>query len=366
VGITVAVPYVCSDLATRHDPAGEVWIGLRTPGTELGERAELIRSALREAGGSEVAAERHPDQRALALHDPALARYLREAWERWTEAGLDRDPGQGRVVPYLFPHPELLAGLPLREPRSAAARAGRFSYDTMTLIGPGTWEAARGALDAALTAADLVVGGEPLAYALCRPPGHHATRGAIGGSCYLNNAAAAAHALAEGLGAPVAVLDIDAHHGNGTAAIFCEEPAVLTGSAHVDPAAGWFPHYAGFAEETGSAAGAGTNLNLPLPPGTGDRRWLAAVEHLAGWARRSGARALVVALGVDAVAGDPESPFEVSAGALVEAGSLLGGLGLPTVAVQEGGYRLETLGELVATTLDALARANASALARAS
>jgi len=216
----------------------------------------------------------------------------------------------------------------------------------MTLIGPGTWEAARAAVDTALTAAALVLEGEPAAYACCRPPGHHATRSSFGGSCYLNNAAAAAARL-RAAGHRVAVLDIDAHHGNGTQAIFYEDPEVLVGSVHVDPAAGWFPHFLGFASETGG----GANRNLPIAPGSGDEPWLAAVRDLAEWARTGDAAALVVALGVDAAGGDPESPLEVSAAGFREAGRALGALGLPTVLVQEGGYDLDTLGELVREVL---------------
>ena len=183
----------------------------------------------------------------------------------------------------------------------------------MTLIGPGTWEAARAAVDAALTATDLVLAGEPAAYACCRPPGHHATRACFGGSCYLNNSAAAAARLREALDGPVAIIDVDAHHGNGTQAIFYEDPDVLVGSVHVDPGAGWFPHFLGFAAETGGGAGAGANRNVPLAPGSGDEPWLEAVSGLATWARECDARALVVALGVDAAAGDPESPLRVTA-----------------------------------------------------
>ena len=231
-----------------------------------------------------------------------------------------------------------------------SARAGRFAYDTMTLIGPGTWEAARAATDSAATAADLVLAGAPAAYACCRPPGHHVTRGCFGGSCYLNNTAVAAARLRQALAAPVAVLDIDAHHGNGTQSIFYADPDVLVGSVHVDPGAGWFPHYLGFADELGG----GANRNLPLAPGTGDEGWLEAVAELAAWVKESDARALVIALGVDAAAGDPESPLNVSAAGYRAAGRALGSLGLPTVIVQEGGYDLETIGALVRETLEGI------------
>ncbi len=351
-----AIPVVWSESHRSHRPDGEVWVGVRTPGTEVPERADLIRAALLAAGAEEVAAEPHPDEALLRAHDPALLDYLAGAWEAWLADGLDDDPGQNRVVPYLFPHPGLLEGLTPAAPAAASARAGLFAYDTMTLIGPGTWAAARGAADTALTAADLVLAGRPVAYACCRPPGHHATRTAFGGSCYLNNGAIAAAALRDALDAPVAVLDVDAHHGNGTQAIFYEDPTVLTGSVHVDPAAGWFPHFLGTAAETGRGAGAGANRNLPLPPGSGDGRWLEAVAALVGWARERGAAALVVALGVDAAAGDPESPLEVGVDGYREAAALLGSLDLPTVVVQEGGYDLTRLAVLVEAFLTALAR----------
>jgi acetoin utilization deacetylase AcuC-like enzyme len=354
------MPVVWSDRHRLHDPGGEVWVGVRTPGTEVAARAERIRNALLAARAPLVEATAHPDEAALALHDPGLVGWLREAWPQWSDSGLTENPGQDRVVPYLFPHPGLLGNLPLAEPAATAARAGRWCYDTMTLVGPGTWAAARAALDTALTAADLVAGGKPAAYACCRPPGHHATRGAYGGSCYLNNAAAAAGALREQAGGPVAILDIDAHHGNGTQSLFWSEPEVATGSVHVDPGAGWFPHFLGFAGERGGGEGEGANLNLPLAPGSGDDPWLEAVAALCDFAAGAGAAGLVVALGVDAAATDPESPLAVTAEGYRAAGELLGGLGLPTVVVQEGGYDLERIGELVVAALEGLSAASGS------
>jgi acetoin utilization deacetylase AcuC-like enzyme len=232
------------------------------------------------------------------------------------------------------------------------ARAGLYCYDTMTLVGPGSWAAIRGAVDAAQTAADLVSAGERLAYALCRPPGHHATPGGYGGSCYLNNAAVAAQALRQAGARRVAVLDIDAHHGNGTQAIFYHRPDVWYGSLHVDPGAGWFPHYAGYSDERGTGPGDGANRNIPLAPGTGDDGWLAALDALCqdNFFERP-VDALVVSLGVDAAAADPESPLQVTDRAYREAGRKIAALG-PAVFVQEGGYDLASLGGLVVATLE--------------
>jgi acetoin utilization deacetylase AcuC-like enzyme len=337
------IPFVWSDECLRHEPAAEIWLGVRTTATEVPARAAAIRDALLAAGAHEVAVAPHPDDALLAVHDAALVEYLRTAWPSWSEAGLASD----RVVPYVFARPELTGGRPPTVPAAAWARPGLFAYDTMTLIGPGTWEAARAAVDVALSAVDLVAAGEPVAYACCRPPGHHATRSLYGGSCYLNNTAVAAVALLAVVGAPVAVVDIDAHHGNGTQELFLARRDVLTASVHVDPGAGWFPHFLGFAAESDEA-----NLNLPVAPGTGDEGWLQAVREAATFV--SGARGLVVALGVDAAAGDPESPLDVSVPAYGEAGRILGALGQPTVVVQEGGYDLRTIGELVVATLAGL------------
>jgi acetoin utilization deacetylase AcuC-like enzyme len=352
--VGLSIPVVWSDRHRLHEPGGEVWVGVHTPGTEVPERADRIREALVDAGARFVDAKAQPEEAALAVHDPELLDYLAGAWDAWEAAGLTRDPGQDRVVPYIFPHPGLVPEAPPRPAEAASARAGQFAFDTMTLIGPGTWEAARAALDAAVTAADLVAQGESAAYALCRPPGHHVTRTAFGGSCYLNNTAAAAARLRAALGAPVAVIDIDAHHGNGAQSIFYEDATVLTGSVHVDPGEGWFPHFLGFADETGSGQGEGANRNLPLLPGSGDEPWLEAIAELAGWASDAGVAALVVALGVDAARGDPESPLDVTPDGFHAAGRALGALGLPTVAVQEGGYDLDAIGPLVVQALAGL------------
>jgi acetoin utilization deacetylase AcuC-like enzyme len=150
----------------------------------------------------------------------------------------------------------------------------------------------------------------------------------------------------------VGIVDIDAHQGNGTAAIFYDRADVLYGSVHVDPGAGWFPHYVGFREETGTGAGEGATRNLPLPEGAADEPWSASVAELVDWVAAGGCDALVVSLGVDAAVDDPESPLRVSQDGYRAAGRLLGATGLPAVVVQEGGYHLPTLGGLVSAYLD--------------
>jgi acetoin utilization deacetylase AcuC-like enzyme len=341
------MPVVWTDDHRLHDPGGEVWVGIRTPAAETPERAERLRERLAAHSATFVDARPQPDEAVTSVHAVTLVEYLAAAWDEWEAAGLTKEPGQDRVVPYLFPHPSLFSGRPAHTAAAITARAGQFAYDTMTLIGPGTYRAARAALDAAVTGAELVLSGAPAAYACCRPPGHHATRDCFGGSCYLNNSAAAAARLRAATGAPVAVVDIDAHHGNGTQAIFWDDADVLTGSVHVDPGAGWFPHFLGFEDETGG----GANRNIALSAGAGDDAWLAAVAALADWVREREARSLVVALGVDAADRDRESPLAVSPTGFRAAGRTLGRLGLPTLVVQEGGYDLTLIGDLVCEVL---------------
>ena len=343
----LSLPVVWSDRCRLHEPGGEIWLGLRTAGTEVAARTDAILSALRAQGARVVEAERHPDAALEAVHDRPLLDFLADSYEDWTDAGLDRDPGQDRVVPYVFAHSALMRGRAPTVPAAVWAKPGYFAYDTMTLVGPGTWDAARAAVDVALTAVDLVKAGVPVAYACCRPPGHHVTASCYGGSCYLNNAAVAAASF----GGRVAVVDIDAHHGNGTQEIFYARDDVFVGSVHVDPGAGWFPHFLGFADEHGEGAGEGANRNIPLAPGAGDDEWLDAIRDLTSWTRAAEAESIVVSLGVDAAAGDPESPLRVTPAGFREAGRLLGGLRLPTMLVQEGGYDLESIGPLVSEVL---------------
>ena len=346
------MPVVWSPTTRDHDPHHEVWVGVPTTGTEVAARVDAIFDALAEAGHPLMEATERPDDLLARVHDASLLEFLAGASDRWRQGPYADLVGQTRVVPYLFPTPAMTAGLPTRRAVAVHAEAGSYAYDTMTVVGPGTWEAARAAVDCALGAVDLVLAGERAAYALCRPPGHHATPAGFGGSCYLNNAAVAAEALRAGGHERVAVIDIDAHHGNGTAAIFYERADVLYGSVHVDPGAGWFPHVVGYADEVGVGAGEGTTRNLPLPEGAGDVPWLDAVGDLADWAADAGCSAQVVSLGVDAAADDPESPLLVTVDGYRAAGAVLGGAGLPTVVVQEGGYHLPTLGGLVAAYLD--------------
>ncbi|MEL6266018.1 MAG: histone deacetylase family protein, partial [Pseudomonadota bacterium] len=235
-------------------------------------------------------------------------------------------------------------------PGDIEGRLGWYALAGETSISPGTWEAARASADGALTATARVVAGARTAFALCRPPGHHAAQDMYGGYCFLNNAAIAAEALRTAGHDRVAVLDVDFHHGNGTQAIFYDRADVFFASLHGDPDQA-FPHFLGGAEETGAGAGAGANANYPLPRGTGWEAWSAALEDALGRIAAHGSTAMVVSLGVDTYKGDPISFFTLDTPHFTRLGARLAAAGLPTVFIMEGGYAVAEIGENVAEVL---------------
>ncbi|MEF3274917.1 MAG: histone deacetylase family protein [Chloroflexus sp.] len=334
-----------------HNPPFEILDGRQTPYYESPRRLEIILDALTAAGfAPPVAATPATMSDLITVHTADYLDYLVYAVERWQAAGLT-----GPVMPSAWPLP----GLRLRSDSPQAA-AGRYTFDLSAPIVAGTMTAALSSAGAALDGARALLSGERFAYALCRPPGHHAAANMAGGYCYLNNAAIAADRLARSvagtdatwtLRAPVvAVLDIDYHHGNGTQSIFYERNDVLTVSLHADPSRE-YPYFLGYADERGAGAGEGYNLNLPLPPGVMDRDYLTTLTHALQAIADYSPRYLVVATGFDTFCADPLGDFALTTNAYRAIGAAIAQLGLPTLFVQEGGYALDALGTNVVTLL---------------
>jgi acetoin utilization deacetylase AcuC-like enzyme len=321
------VKYVRNPKQAQHAPQTFLVRGRLVASPERPERAEMLEAAARALGLEPVDARPFPHALLLKVHSAHYLDFLASVHARWSSL-----EGAGtEVVPNV--HPLRYAA---HCPDHPVGLAGWYLADTACPIGPYTFEAAVGAAQAALTAADLLLAGERQAYALCRPPGHHAFADLAGGFCYLNNAAIAAAYLAERLGR-VAVLDIDVHHGNGTQGIFWRRGDVLTLSIHADPSS-YYPFYWGYAHETGEGDGRGANRNWPLPVGSGDEVWLEALdEALAAFAAFAPA-VVVVALGLDVHEQDPLRGMRVSHAGLHEAGRRIGCLLQPVLLVQEGGY----------------------------
>jgi acetoin utilization deacetylase AcuC-like enzyme len=219
-----------------------------------------------------------------------------------------------------------------------------------TSISGGTWEAACAAANVALTGAAQIEKGARAAFALCRPPGHHAARDLYGGYCFLNNAAVAAQHLRDRGAERVAILDVDFHHGNGTQDIFYERSDVLFVSLHADPSDA-FPYFSGYSDETGNGAGAGFNVNLPMPAGTEFGAWAEALRAALSRVENFRADALVVSLGVDTFAGDPISSFRLQSPDFSAYGRMIGKSGIPTLFVLEGGYAVGEIGINVVNVL---------------
>ena len=292
-------------------------------------RIASILAALEPTGAFErVTPRAHPDRHIHQVHDPAFVDYLRRVC-----AGV----GQGKAVyPYVFPLRNAA-----RPPKELSIRAGYYCIDTFTPLNANAYLAARRAVDCALTAADALLGGRRTAYALVRPPGHHAERHCFGGFCYFNNAAIAAQYLTS-VGR-VGILDVDYHHGNGQQDIFYRRDDVLTVSIHAHPNIA-YPYFSGFHDERGEGPGEGFNRNLPLGEhldGAGYRKALAKALRLVADFRPA---VLVLALGLDTARADPTGTWNLHAADFRANGQMIAELGLPTLVVQEGGYRTRTLG----------------------
>jgi acetoin utilization deacetylase AcuC-like enzyme len=323
-----------------HEPHFFLLRGQPRPNFEVPARAEALLAACRAMA---MAVETPPpvDRAILAtVHDPAYLDFLRDGFAAWSALP---DSG-GEMVANSHPAPEMVAN-GARPPRHIVGQVGWFTADAACPIGAGTWPSAVAAAADAVAAADEAAAGRN-AYALARPPGHHTYRAKAGGHCYLNNAALAAERLRAKGASRVAVLDIDSHHGNGTQGIFWYRGDVLFVSVHGDPDQ-YYPWFTGRADERGAGAGESCNLNLPLPIGTGDAGWLSAVRTGVDAVTAFGAETVVVSLGFDASVDEPLNALSVSADGFARAGTAIGSLGLPTVIVQEGGYAVHVLGELL-------------------
>ena len=292
-------------------------------------RVERIIQAIGSLPGVAMAEVREFGEEPIkAVHDPDFVDYLSRVCPKL--------PPEEAIYPYVFP-----IRYPERKPVDEEVQAGYYCIDTFTPLMRNAYIAARAAVDAALTGAELLEQGERLVYAVCRPPGHHAERRVYGGFCYFNNAAVAAHRLTKR--GRVALLDIDFHHGNGTQDIFWRRSDVFTASIHGDPSYA-YPYFAGFADEIGEGEGEGFNLNVPLPEDVEDDAYLAELTLVLSRIAEYIPKTLVVSLGLDIAKGDPTGAWRISPEGFERIGKALGALGLPTLVVQEGGYDSRVLG----------------------
>lgn len=331
---------IFDDRQWKHQPKHFMANGAILPNPEQAERIDHLLTGARAAGCAFQAPDDAGFGPIAALHSAEYLTFLQNIYTRW-----QRMEGAGaEVIPNIHP-----ATRGDSYPKSAIGQAGYHQADTACPIAAGTWEAAYWSAQSAVTGADIVLGGERAAYALSRPPGHHAFGDLAGGFCFLNNSGIAAERfLASGL--RPAILDVDVHHGNGTQGIFYNRADVLTVSIHADPAR-FYPFFWGHAHERGAGPGLGYNLNLPLPRGTDDTGFLATLDVALQQIRSFGADVVVVALGLDAYEGDPFKGLAVTTAGFARIGAAIAGLGLPCLFVQEGGYICDGLGDNLTSVL---------------
>ena len=325
------------DRQRLHAPALELHNGGFTPYAETPARAEAMLAAL---GATEPSPDRG-EAPIRAVHDPDYLDFLQAAPALWRDAGRP-----GEAIPYAFP----VVGRRSLDLKRIDALMGRYAFDATTPITADAYTSSYWSAQSALAAADAVLGGDPAAFALCRPPGHHAGADYCGGYCHINAAAVAAQALSDAGHGRVAVLDIDYHHGNGTQDIFWARGDVFYASVHADPATD-YPFFWGHADEVGDGEGRGATLNLPLPHGTRldafRRAQATALEAISRFAPD----ALVVSFGADTWVGDPISHFALETPDYAVLARDIAACGWPTAIVMEGGYAVEALGHNVASFL---------------
>lgn len=324
---------IFDDRQGLHDPQHFMANGKTYPSPESPERITRLMAGARAAG-----CIFSPPQDAglgpiAAVHSAEYLHFLQTIYPRW-----QRIPDAGpEVIPNI--HPATRAD---NYPKSAIGQAGYHQADTACPIGAQTWQAAYWSAQSAITGADLVAGGERAVYVLSRPPGHHAFTDLAGGFCFLNNSAIAAERLRAKGHRPV-ILDIDVHHGNGTQGIFYARDDVLTVSLHADPDR-FYPFFWGGAQERGEGRGMGYNLNLPLPRGTDDAGYLAALDVALARIRAFGADVVIVALGLDAHIDDPFKGLAITTPGFEAIAAAISELHVPLLLVQEGGYVSDALG----------------------
>ncbi|MDP2778035.1 MAG: histone deacetylase family protein [Anaerolineales bacterium] len=335
----------------KHDPPFEVFDGgKRVPYYENPERMDRISAALKKTDWADFAEPKDFGlDPILAVHDKNYINFLASAWSEWlaSDPEVAASPGQNAFLPATF----ALRRKP-RLPSTLLGKAGYYIMDLSACIVEATYKAALASANCALNAAEFISSStvnrpqSPLAgssaFALCRPPGHHAGKDYAGGYCFINNASVAANWLSSK--GKVALLDIDYHAGNGTQDIFYERDDVLTISIHGDPDYE-YPYYIGFADETGAGAGFGFHKNFPLPTGTTYTGYLSALDEALAMIKNFAPKHLVLSAGMDTFDGDPLGKFHVTQNGFGEIGKRIAELNLPSAIIMEGGYANEALGD---------------------
>lgn len=327
-----------------HAPREEFEQGQLLPAVEIPERVEQVRARIEARKiGAILSPHAFGNEPILRVHDAAFVQFLTDAYGDWRSA-YPNDTAD--AYPSVWP----ARGLRMRKDGDIESKLGSYAFDTASPITKGTWSASRAGVNVALSAAQAIQDGARSAFALSRPPGHHASADVFGGYCYLNNVAIAAQWLCD-RGLRPAILDVDYHHGNGTQDIFYSRNDVFFCSLHADPTFA-YPHFLGFADERGTGAGEGFNLNFPLAKGTDWNTYKQALDAARDAITGFGLDVLLVSLGLDTFEDDPICELKIRTEDYLRMGEALAGFGTPVMFVFEGGYNIEKLGENTVNVLE--------------
>ncbi|MDG1999719.1 MAG: histone deacetylase family protein [Amylibacter sp.] len=317
-----------------RDAKTELYGGQLVQPFERPSRAEYIHDRVAEVGlGPIVTPDDFGMGPILKVHNADFVKFLQEAWALWEKEGF-----KGEALPTCWPSRRMSN----KKPTFIEGQLGFYALASETSYTDGTWEAAYASAQVALSATQEVLSGEH-AFALCRPPGHHAAYDMYGGYCFLNNAAVSAQYMRDNGKKRVAIVDVDFHHGNGTQDIFYAREDVFFASLHGDPMDA-FPHFLGHADEIGTSRGLGFNHNYPMPPGTSFETWRAALANALDKVAAFNADAIIISLGVDTFESDPISFFKLKSPDFITYGADIAALNLPTLFVMEGGYDISEIG----------------------
>lgn len=338
---------VFDEAQRSHAPKEYMVSGRPQPIPETPQRIDMLLDGVRRLGGPLVAPPPVFGDTLTLVHDIRYIQFLSMLPVRWSRLQ------DASAIPSANVFALGRSNLPpAGYPDSVVGQVGYHLGDGSCPITPQTFGAAWASAATAAHGAGLLTLGERLVYALCRPPGHHASADMAAGFCYLNNAAIAAERLTRA-GKRTAILDIDVHHGNGTEAIFYDRSDVLTVSIHVHPKR-FYPFFWGYETERGRGAGEGFNLNLPLERGTTAKPYLAALDKALARIAEFAPDVLVLAAGLDIAADDPFKGFAITTAEIADIGAAVARCGLPILVVQEGGYPSPSLGSNLASLLGGL------------
>lgn len=327
---------IFSPLHAGHSGQLELVAGAIVPGFEKPSRAEIVKARVEAVKlGPIEEPTAHDLAAAKRVHRSDYIDFLPTVWPAWEASGRG-----GSALPFTWPTRGLRGDV---VPDAIEAKLGYYSFDAGAPFVKGTWAAIKSSYETALTAAALVKGGQRAAFALCRPPGHHAGAAFMGGYCFINNAAVAAQWFRDQGAARVSILDVDYHHGNGTQEIFYSRADVQVLNLHGDPMTE-YPFFLGHADEKGAGPGEGYNVNYPLPFGTAWEQWSTALEDACRKLAAYAPDVVVVSLGVDTFEKDPISHFKLVSEDYPKIGARIAKLGLPTLFVMEGGYAVDEIG----------------------